>query len=239
MKCRRICRELLWLSRFGELGPSSQPHLDHLAGCRGCRDEVGFDSAMVEQLRIALAARIENAAPSSAAWDTILARAQAPEPPAAVRLWQWSTAVVGRLRFATAMAGTGLALLLALNTQVTGLPGSTDSSTEWERSTLQQVPRLPREQSALAQLTQAWGSNTDAGAQRPDPESVLTVVSRPPVSTGPVETVEEPVDQPAPTELRLVIRPLQTPEPAQGASASIEPEGSVWKLAPSEPGEPS
>jgi hypothetical protein len=228
MKCRRICRELLWLSRFGELGPSSQPHLDHLAGCRGCRDEVGFDRAMVEQLRIALAARIENAAPSSAAWDTILARAQAPEPPAAVRL-----------RFATAMAGTGLALLLALNTQVTGLPGSTDSSTEWERSTLQQVPRLPREQSALAQLTQAWGSNTDAGAQRPDPESVLTVVSRPPVSTGPVETVEEPVDQPAPTELRLVIRPLQTPEPAQGASASIEPEGSAWQLAPSQPGEPS
>ena len=73
------------------------------------------------------------------------------------------------------MAGTGLALLLALNTQVVGLPGTTtDSSTDWERSTLQQVPRLPREQSALAQLTRAWGSNTDASAQRPDPESVLT-----------------------------------------------------------------
>lgn len=239
MKCRRICRELLWLSRFGELGPSSQPHLDHLAGCRGCRDEVGFDRAMVEQLRIALAARIENAAPSSAAWERILVRAQAPEPAPAVRLWQWSTAVVGRLRFATAMAGTGLALLLALNTQVVGLPGTTDSSTDWERSTLQQVPRLPREQSALAQLTQAWSSNTGAGAERPDPESVLTVVSRPPIATEAVETAEEPAEAALPAELRLVIRPLQTPEPARGASASIEPEGSPWQLAPSQPGEPS
>jgi hypothetical protein len=239
MKCRRICRELLWLSRFGELGPSSQPHLDHLAGCRACRDEVGFDRAMVEQLRIALAARIENAAPSSAAWERILVRAQAPEPAPAIRLWQWSTAVVGRLRFATAMAGTGLALLLALNTQVVGLPGTTDSSTDWERSTLQQVPRMPREQSALAQLTQAWASNTDAGAQRPDPESVLTVVSRPPMSTEGGEPDGDPVEAPAAAELRLVIRPLQTPEPARGASASIEPDGAAWQLAPSQPGEPS
>jgi hypothetical protein len=239
MKCRRICRELLWLSRFGELGPSSQPHLDHLAGCRACRDEVGFDRAMVEQLRIALAARIENAAPSSAAWERILVRAQAPEPAPAIRLWQWSTAVVGRLRFATAMAGTGLALLLALNTQVVGLPGTTDSSTDWERSTLQQVPRMPREQSALAQLTQAWASNTDAGAQRPDPESVLTVVSRPPMSTEGGEPDGDPTEAPAAAELRLVIRPLQTPEPARGASASIEPDGAAWQLAPSQPGEPS
>jgi hypothetical protein len=239
MKCRRICRELLWLSRFGELGPSSQPHLDHLAGCRACRDEVGFDRAMVEQLRIALAARIENAAPSSAAWERILVRAQAPEPAPAIRLWQWSTAVVGRLRFATAMAGTGLALLLALNTQVVGLPGTTDSSTDWERSTLQQVPRMPREQSALAQLTQAWASNTDAGAQRPDPESVLTVVSRPPMSTEGGEAEGDPTEAPAAAELRLVIRPLQTPEPARGASASIEPDGAAWQLAPSQPGEPS
>jgi hypothetical protein len=239
MKCRRICRELLWLSRFGELGPSSQPHLDHLAGCRACRDEVGFDRAMVEQLRIALAARIENAAPSSAAWERILVRAQAPEPAPAIRLWQWSTAVVGRLRFATAMAGTGLALLLALNTQVVGLPGTTDSSTDWERSTLQQVPRMPREQSALAQLTQAWASNTDAGAQRPDPESVLTVVSRPPMSTEGGEPVGDPVEAPEAAEPGLVIRPLQTPEPARGASASIEPDGAAWQLAPSQPGEPS
>jgi hypothetical protein len=239
MRCRRIRRELLWLSRFGELGPSSQPHLDHLAGCRSCRDEVGFDRAMVEQLRIALAARIESATPSSAAWERILVRAQAPEPAPAIRLWQWSTAVVGRLRFATAMAGTGLALLLALNTQVVGLPGSTDSSTDWERSTLQQVPRVPREQSALAQLTRAWGSNTDGGARRPDPESILTVVSRPPTTTVPTVPAEEQTAAPSATELRLVIRPLQTPELAHGASASIEPEGPAWQLAPSQPGEPS
>ncbi|HET8778359.1 MAG TPA: hypothetical protein VFN76_11940, partial [Candidatus Limnocylindria bacterium] len=115
----------------------------------------------------------------------------------------------------------------------------TDSSADWERSTLQQVPRLPREQSALAQLTRAWGSNTDAGAQRPDPESVLTVVSRPPITTAANEQGDEPVDAPQPTELRLVIRPLQTPEPARGASASIEPDGPAWQLAPSQPGEPS
>jgi RNA polymerase sigma-70 factor (ECF subfamily) len=87
MKCRRICRELLWLARFGEFGPSSQPHLDHLANCRGCRDEVGFDRAMVEQLRIALAERIADAAPSPSAFDRIWARAQTPEPRPAARLW--------------------------------------------------------------------------------------------------------------------------------------------------------
>jgi hypothetical protein len=239
MRCRRICRELLWLSRFGELGPSSQPHLDHLASCRGCRDEVGFDRAMVEQLRIALAARIESAAPSPRAWDTILARAQQPEPAPAVRLWQWSTAIVGRLRFATAMAGTGLALLLALNTQVVGLPGTDTASSDWERSTLQQVPRVPRERSALEQLTEAWGSDTSATASRPDPESVLTVVSRPPTVTAAADTSEEPAAPISAPSLRIVIRPLQTPEPAAGASASIEPDGSAWQLAVSEPGEPS
>ncbi|HJP72314.1 MAG TPA: hypothetical protein VJ975_11390, partial [Candidatus Limnocylindria bacterium] len=89
------------------------------------------------------------------------------------------------------------------------------------------------------QLTQAWGSNTDAGAQRPDPESVLTVVSRPPTTTAVSEPAEESVEQPSPAELRLVIRPLQTPEPARGASASIEPDGPAWQLGPSQPGEPS
>ena len=128
MKCRRICRELLWLARFGEFGPSSQPHLDHLANCRGCRDEVGFDRAMVEQLRIALAERIADAAPSPSAFDRIWARAQTPEPRPAARLWGWSTAVIGRMRFATAMAGTGLALVLALNMNVVPVAGPASSA---------------------------------------------------------------------------------------------------------------
>ena len=64
MSCRRTCRELLWLTRFGEFGPSSAPHLEHLSGCRSCRDEVGFDRAMVQQLRLALAVRVTSDTPS-------------------------------------------------------------------------------------------------------------------------------------------------------------------------------
>jgi hypothetical protein len=118
MKCRRICRELLWLARFGEFGPSSAPHLDHLASCRSCRDEVGFDRALVQQLRSALAARIGAANPSSRAWEGILERMRQPERRAASRFREWSLALVGRLRVATAVAGTGLALVLALNLEV-------------------------------------------------------------------------------------------------------------------------
>jgi hypothetical protein len=53
------------------------------------------------------------------------------------------------------------------------------------------------------------------------------------------EQVAEVEEASPPTELRLIIRPLQTPEPVPGASASIEPDGSPWQLAPSQPGEPS
>ena len=117
MSCRRVCRELLWLTRFGEISPDSAPHLDHLTGCRSCRDEIGFDRAMVERLREALAARVADASPSPTTWERIVARAQAPEP-ASVRLWEWSTAIVARLRVATGMAFASLALILALNTQL-------------------------------------------------------------------------------------------------------------------------
>ena len=98
MTCRRICRELLIAARFGELGPGSTPHLEHLSTCRGCRDELGFDRALVRQLRTALAARVEGAAPSPQAWEGILARMAQPEP-RPTRLRAWSTAVVARLRF--------------------------------------------------------------------------------------------------------------------------------------------
>jgi hypothetical protein len=127
MSCRRICRELLWLSRLGELGPSSQPHLDHLVDCRSCRDEVGFDREMVRQLRVALAERIEGMQPSPSAWETILERAQAPEPSGFAAWWQRSVGIVGRLRTATAMAGTGLALVLALQMEIMPLPAATPS----------------------------------------------------------------------------------------------------------------
>ncbi|MGI8999160.1 MAG: hypothetical protein ACR2GO_05580, partial [Candidatus Limnocylindria bacterium] len=98
MRCRRICRELLWLARFGEFGPSSAPHLDHLAHCGGCRDEVGFDRALVQHLRVALAERIEDAAPSPNAWSVILERAQAPERGIGAFLHSRAEAFAARLR---------------------------------------------------------------------------------------------------------------------------------------------
>lgn len=118
MSCRQICRELLWLARFGEFGPSSVPHLDHLAGCGHCRDEVGFDRALVQQLRVALAERIEHAAPSPAAWDVIRERAQAPERGIGGFLQGRAGALAARLRTATAISAMALAGIIATSTHV-------------------------------------------------------------------------------------------------------------------------
>jgi anti-sigma factor RsiW len=118
MRCKRICRELLWLARFGEFGPSSAPHLDHLAGCSHCRDEVGFDRALVQQLRTALAQRIEQAAPSAGAWGVILERAQAPERGIRTYLHGQAGALAARLRTATAISAMALAGIIATSTHV-------------------------------------------------------------------------------------------------------------------------
>ena len=118
MSCSRIRRELLWLSRYGELDSDSQPHLDHLVGCRGCRDAIGVDRMMVEQLRIALAERVAHASPSPGVWEQILARAQAPDRGPLMRFLGWSAGFIGLQRAATAIAGSGLALLLAVNTEL-------------------------------------------------------------------------------------------------------------------------
>jgi hypothetical protein len=212
MSCRRICRELLWLSRFGEFGPSSQPHLDHLAGCRGCRDEVGFDRAMVERLRIALAERIEGAAPSPRAFELILARAQHPEPAPAVRIWEWSTAVLGKLRFATAMAGTGLALLLALNMDVVSIATpSSDAAPAPETAVLQQVPRVPPAPNPLAEIVAAWGGGAGSSATHTQTQQILT--------TGPAPQERIAPEPATATErtLRIVVRPMQTPDPGSAA----------------------
>ncbi len=122
MRCRRICRELLWLARFGEFGPSSAPHLDHLAYCGNCRDEVGFDRALVQQLRTALAERAEVAAPSPGAWSAILERAQAPERGIGAFLHRHAGALAARLRTATAITAVGLAGIIATSTHVTIAP---------------------------------------------------------------------------------------------------------------------
>ena len=224
MSCRRICRELLWLARFGELGPSSQPHLEHLASCRGCRDEVGFDRAMVEQLRTALAERVANAAPSPRAWEGILARAQVPESRApALRL----LSLVGRLRFASAMAGTGLALMLALNTQIVPMTVSGPSDGGADSANLLQVPRIPP-----GQTGSDLGPAVSGLAPAADPEQALTDAARLPVRPTDDEADEAPIE----TELR-VVRAMQTPEPG-GDDPVDAPEERAAPLA-TQPGEPS
>ena len=132
MTCRRICRELLWLTRFGEIGKDSAPHLDHLAGCHACRDEIGFDRAMVQQLRLALAERVGDAVPSPSAWAGVLDRMRRPEPQPS-RLRTWALRLASGLRAGTAMAGASLALIVALNLEVVSIlppaPSADASST--------------------------------------------------------------------------------------------------------------
>lgn len=118
MRCRRICRELLWLARFGEFGPSSAPHLDHLADCGHCRDEVGFDRALVQQLRIALAARIAEEEPSPRAWEAILARAQAPDRGIWASIQRHVNGLALKLRTATAVTAMALAGIIASSTHI-------------------------------------------------------------------------------------------------------------------------
>src|SRR5687768_3466928 len=153
MRCKRICRELLWLARFGEFGPSSAPHLDHLASCSGCRDEVGFDRALVQQLRVTLAERIANEEPSAGAWSAILARAQAaPERGLAQFLRGNAISLASRLRTATAVTAVALAGVIATSTPVAishPEAGSAETEirqgTDGERFELQTlVPRVPR-----------------------------------------------------------------------------------------------
>lgn len=118
MSCARVCRELLELSRFGELDVRSAPHIEHLVDCRACRDVIGLDRALVQQLRVALQARIDGASPSSAAWDGILRRTQRPEAGLGAWFRRRSTLVLSRLRTATAVSATALAVLIASSTQV-------------------------------------------------------------------------------------------------------------------------
>ncbi|HEX7172064.1 MAG TPA: hypothetical protein VF365_05580 [Candidatus Limnocylindria bacterium] len=221
MSCRRICRELLWLARFGELGPSSQPHLDHLAGCRGCRDEVGFDREMVRQLRVALAERVDGLQPSSAAWEGILRRAQAPEPSRFAAWWQRSMGVIGRLRTATAMAGTGLALVLALNMEVmpiTAPASSGDSAAGAQAQPAERIPASERGNRAILQVTPA----------QPHPEAVIAL----PLARTDLQPAGPRVPDAPPGELvalELTFRSASSPptiEPAEEVSppdAEVEP----------------
>jgi hypothetical protein len=196
VSCRRIRRELLWLVRFGDFDAASAPHLEHLAGCQGCRDEVGLDRALVRQLRTALAARIGDASPSPSAWEGVLARMSQPEPSI---LRPWSARLAAFLRAGSAMAGASLALIMALNLELAPIgsipsPASSDpevvsASTpagrgaglrHWEGrapaagtglvheelATVVWVP-TPSEQLPLARTTLAESASEDADAAPP------------------------------------------------------------------------
>lgn len=113
MSCRRLRRELIELFRFGGLDWRSAPHLDHLADCRSCRDEVGLDRLLVQQLRVALAERVEGAAPSGDAWAAIVARAQEPGGGLATLLRRHVVGLSSGLRTATAVSAIGLAVVMA------------------------------------------------------------------------------------------------------------------------------
>lgn len=207
MSCRRIRRELLAFVRFGELGPGTQPHLDHLAGCASCRDEVGYDREMVRRLRAALAARIEGMDPSPSVWEEIRRRAQAADPEPAGWLARLGAMAVRR-RSTTAMAGTALALVLALNMEVVSvvpLPspsaeaaqpndGSVATSLRWARaSTLAVVsPEAPERGSV---------------ADEPRTEIRMTGLV---AGLVPPSTAAEP--EPVP-EVRVVFRTRASPEP--------------------------
>lgn len=209
MTCRRICRELLWQARFGELGPGSTPHLEHLSECRSCRDELGFDRALVRQLRTALAARIEGAAPSPRAWEGILARMTSPEP-APSRLRAWSTALVARLRVGSAMAGASLAILLALNVQV--VPVRPSDATAPVEPPPAAAPDRP--------LRLADGFSQGGG-------SVLAVVER---------EVVEPAEDPRPVVVFGAQEPEQLPLPGgRPAATSNADEEPVTSAEPTEP----
>lgn len=215
MSCRRICRELLWLARFGELGPRSQPHLDHLVGCRGCRDEVGFDREMVRQLRVALAERVEGLQPSSTAWEGILRRAQAPEPGRFAAWWQRSLGLVSRLRTATAMAGTGLALVLALQMEIMPMVplGSSDGATDGPQQSVERMAALERGNRAVLQVTPA----------QPHPETVIAL----PLARADLQPAGPQVPEAPPGELvtlELTFRPSGPPATAGTDEDGTEPE---------------
>ena len=235
MSCRRACRELLWLTRFGEFGPSSAPHLEHLAGCRACRDEVGFDRAMVQQLRLALAVRVTNATPSESTWERILARAQTPEPSQPAGIWRWLASIVARQRMATAMAGTGLALVLALNMEMVpaSLPTTPQADAPSEGISLQHVPWVESASSATG-----FTGISDVSTSIPQltETSALIIAARP--DPPPPVVVAAPVPSEWATILRVVFR-SQAPEPDSSDGIAAPPEREIVAPTGGPPGQPS
>jgi hypothetical protein len=214
MSCRRICRELLWQARFGELGPGSAPHLEHLTECRACRDELGFDRALVRQLRTALAERIDGAAPSPKAWEGVLARMTGPEPRPS-RLRAWSTLLVARLRVGSAMAGATLAIVLALNVEIVPVRTSDASPGVVGQATAAR-PLSLADGFAQAAVTAPYAGTTDARLADDEGEEQVTI------AVGNREPEQLPLQRPAPE--------AAAPAAEDQSSATVETEPSQeWR----------
>jgi hypothetical protein len=247
MSCRRVCRELLSFVRFGELGPRSQPHLDHLAGCASCRDEIGYDREMVQRLRMALAARIDGMDPSPQVWEHILRRAQAPDPEPEGWLGRLGAAAVRR-RTTTAMAGTALALVLALNMEVVSMMPAAPIDASMEATITDAESADSQRWARPSALRPATATAEDAVGPR------TVVISQPEVRmTGIVAGLTPPSaaatpPEPAP-EVRVVFRPAEPVGPLAdddrldvGSPAQEEPEAEPEPqpaASPAQPGLPS
>jgi hypothetical protein len=161
-----------------------------------------------------------------------------------VRVWEWSTALVARLRVATGMAFAGLALILTLNTQIVapGAPTATGpaSSTDAIGDSALLGGARPTGGSAArgsdrVPLDRGFGS-TQVPAQRLEPfvpPGIGTQVAAPAEAEPAVP--EEPADA-----FVLVFELIEQPAPAAPAEEGADdvPEPGPTPLT-REPGEPS
>ncbi|MGH2427525.1 MAG: hypothetical protein ACRDGV_01375 [Candidatus Limnocylindria bacterium] len=230
MSCRRICRELLDLVRFGHLDPRSAPHLNHLAECRSCRDEIGFDRALVQQLRLALVERVEGASPSVGSWEVILERAQAPDAGLLRWLSGHASTLASRLRAATAVAATTLALVIAAGTQVSIThPQASSNETEIRGSAGERFERQPMLPRPVSQFIDLMPDATPVAYLPPsaprDPEAafIVSAASLVPASLAVSTDALEPVEET--TTFVIFDRSMTGPTPADHGSAvtSVEP----------------
>lgn len=202
MTCRRVCRELVELVQFGELDVRSAPHLDHLAECWACRDEIGVNRELVRHLRRALQARIDGAAPSPGVWSAIVARTQLPERGLAAWFRARSALLLARMRVATAISGTALAVLVASGTQV-GItqpdPSRFDAEPSVAGERFEHQPLIP---AARAVFLGASTRPVPVVRIATDPEEAFMIGAfsslqqRPAADEEPIE--EEPVEEQAP-----------------------------------------
>ena len=221
MRCKRICRELLWLARFSEFGPSSAPHLDHLALCRGCRDEVGFDRALVQQLRLTLAERIASEEPSPRAWGVILERAQAQERGVGGFLRGHASSLASRLRAPMAVTAMALAGIIATSTNVATHPEAGSAGTELRQGAYGEI--FERQPIAIGPMNAATPVAQLAGPSAPLPAAVAALAAEraaEETAIEPVVMVGAPLSRLMPAD-SVVIRDDPPPAPAPAVRDDI------------------